>query len=60
MIRELDEVEKEEDSYKQEISSCKDQIVSLVKSQGSATPPQDEPRQPRSLEEIANAITGGK
>lgn len=55
----LDSLDNEEESYQNEIASCKDQIVRLVKSQGNANPPKEE-QQPRSLEEIANAITGGK
>lgn len=60
MINELDEVDKEDDLNLKEISDCKDQIVSLVKSQGSSNPPKDEPQKPRSLEEIAQATIGGK
>lgn len=59
MISELDEMDKEEDSYQSEISSCKDKIVSLVKSQGNDTPPQEE-KKPRTLEEISNDLFGGK
>ena len=59
MIAELDEVDKEDDSNLKEISDCKDQIVSLVKSQGSSNPPKDEPQKARSLEEIASAMIGG-
>ena len=43
-----------------EISSCKDQIVSLVKSQGTSEVPKEE-KKPRTLEEIANdTLNGGK
>lgn len=58
-ISQLDEVEKEEESYTKEISECKDKIVSMVKSQGNANPPQDE-KKPRTLEEITNDLYGGK
>ena len=60
MINELDQIDQQEDNLHKEIDDCKDQIVKLVKSQGTATPPQDEPKKPRSLEEIAQAIRGGK
>lgn len=57
----LDEIDKEEDSYTNEINVCKDKIVSLIKTEGTANPPQDEGnKQPRSLEEIAKSISGGK
>lgn len=60
MLGELDKIDTAEDTYNKEIDDCKDQIVKLVKSQGTANPPQDGPKQPRSLEEIATAIIGGK
>lgn len=59
MIAKLDEIDTEDNKNLKEISDCKDQIVSLVKSQGSSNPPKEEEK-PRTLEEIANAIKGGK
>ena len=60
VLAELDEIDKEDTANLQEITSCKDKIVSLVKSQGTATPPKDTvEKEPRSLEEIAQAIMGG-
>ena len=63
MIQHLDDIDGEEDTYTKEISDCKDKIVSLIKNEGSANPPQDEQeKQPRSLKEIAESISkdGGK
>lgn len=61
MLDKLDEIDKDEDSYTQEINSCKDKIVSLIKTEGSANPPQDGEgdKKPRSLEEIAKSIANG-
>ena len=60
MLKEFDEIDKEADQKDAEISSCKDQIVSLVKSQGTSEVPKEE-RKPRTLEEIANdTLNGGK
>ncbi len=61
MLNELDDIEKEEESYKKEISECKDKIVSLIKTEGSSNPPKEDGgnQQPRSLEEIAKSISNG-
>ena len=61
MLSKLDEIDKEEESLTQEINSCKDKIVSLIKTEGSANPPQDGEgnKNPRSLEEIAKSIANG-
>lgn len=62
MLAEFDEIDKESDQQLEEISSAKDQIVKLVKSQGSSDKPKEEKEQkPRTLEEIAqDTINGGK
>ena len=60
MLDNLDAIDKDEESYTKEINSCKDKIVSLIKSEGSANPPQEEEnKKPRSLEEIAKSISNG-
>ena len=61
ILNKLDEIDKDEDSYNKEINSCKDKIVSLIKSEGSANPPQENEgdKKPRSLEEIAKSISNG-
>ena len=61
MLNQLDEIDKEEESYTKEIGECKDKIVSLIKTEGTANPPQDGEgnKQPRSLEEIAKSIANG-
>lgn len=61
MLETLDEIDKDEESYNKEINSCKDKIVSLIKAEGSANPPQENEgdKKPRSLEEIAKSMTNG-
>lgn len=63
MLGELDSIDSNEEQYKQDLTDCKDQIVKLVKSQGTSNTPKDEigEPQPRSLEDIAKSvINGGK
>lgn len=63
MITELDSIDNDEARIQKELTDCKDQIVKLVKSQGSANPPKEQIGEPtpRSLEEIASSvINGGK
>lgn len=62
MLEELDNIDNESKATHEELAKCKDQIVTLVRTQGTATPPADDPEpKPRSLQEIANSvINGGK
>lgn len=62
MLKKLDEIEQESDSQENEIRSCKDKIVSLIKTDGSSNPPREDggTKTPRSFEEIANDMFGGK
>lgn len=60
MVKQLDEIDQEDESKDKEIRECKDKIVSLIKTEGSNNPPEDGEKKPRSLEEIAKATLGGK
>ncbi len=60
MVKQLDEIDQEDESKDKEIRDCKDKIVSLIKTEGSSNPPEDGEKKPRSLEEIAKATLGGK
>lgn len=60
MVKQLDEIDREDESKDKEIRDCKDKIVSLIKTEGSSNPPEDGEKKPRSLEEIAKATLGGK
>lgn len=61
MIEELDSIDNEDEKASQELTKCKDTIVTLVNKQGNANPPKDETGQqaPRSLEEIAQSVVNG-
>ena len=63
ILEELDVIDKEDDAHSQELTKCKDTIVTLVNKQGSANPPKDAvgEQAPRTLEEIAvSVVNGGK
>ena len=59
-VKQLDEIDQEDEAKDKEIRECKDKIVSLIKTEGSSNPPEDGDKKPRSLEEIAKATIGGK
>lgn len=59
-VKQLDEIDQEDEAKDKEIRECKDKIVSLIKTEGSSNPPEDGDKKPRSLEEIAKATLGGK
>lgn len=56
VLKSIDEVESSYGKLDTELKSCKDYIIDSVRNGGSNTPPKDEPTQPRSLLEIAQAI----
>lgn len=62
MLKKLDEIDQENDSQENEIKSCKDKIVSLIRTEGSSNPPREDggTKTPRTFEEIAQDMFGGK
>ena len=62
IISRLDSIDEEDTARDSELIECKEVIINQVKNQGSNEKPHgnDEPRKPRSLEEIATEEIGGK
>ena len=61
MLTELDSIVAEDDAKDKELIECKEVIIKQVKTQGSRDDSHDnEPKEPRSLEEIAREVVGGK
>ena len=64
IIKELDNIESEDDARDKELVECKEVIINQVKRSGSGDKPKEteseQEKEPRSLEEIANDKFGGK
>lgn len=61
MLKACDDVLEENKAVESDLLSAKDTIVNMVKNQGSSNPPKEaEGNKPKSLEEIALSVIGGK